>query len=116
MVIRKKDIKFGCTKIKHMKKLLMLFAVVLTFTLAHALDKGKWTGFIGDDKCGVKGNNKEHSDCAKSCVDGGAKPVFVVGTKVYAISNPEKVAKFVGQEVTIKGTITNDVLVIKSVK
>jgi hypothetical protein len=99
-----------------MKKLLMLFAVVLTFTLAHALDKGKWTGFIGDDKCGVKGNNKDHADCARSCVQGGAKPVFVVGDKVYTISNPEKVEKFVGEEVTIKGTITNDVLEIKSVK
>ena len=99
-----------------MKKLFMLFAVVLTFTLAHALDKGKWTGFIGDDKCGVKGNNKDHADCARSCVQGGAKPVFVVSDKVYTISNPEKVEKFVGEEVTIKGTITNDVLEIKSVK
>jgi CO dehydrogenase/acetyl-CoA synthase epsilon subunit len=99
-----------------MKKYLMLFVVILCFATAYALDKGKWTGFISDDDCGVKGNNKEHAACAKSCVKRGAKPVFVVGEKVYAISNPEKVEKFIGDEVTITGTITDDVLLIETVK
>lgn len=99
-----------------MKKYLMLFVLGLFFVAAYGLDKGKWKGFISDDDCGVKGNNKEHAACAKSCVKRGAKPVFVVGDKVYAISNPDKVAKFIGDEVTITGTITNDVVEIESVK
>jgi hypothetical protein len=99
-----------------MKKYLMLLVLVLCFAAANALDKGKWTGFISDDDCGIKGNNKEHASCAKSCVKRGAKPVFVVGDKVYAISNPKKVEKFIGDEVTITGTITDDVLEIETVK
>lgn len=99
-----------------MKKYLMLFVLFLCFAVANALDKGKWTGFISDDDCGVKGNNKDHASCAKSCVKNGAKPVFVVGDKVYAISNAKKVEKFIGEEVTITGSITNDVLEIETVK
>ena len=74
-----------------MKKYLMLLVMVVCFTAVNALDKGKWTGFVGDENCGVKGNNKDHAACAVKCVKGGAKPVFVVGDKVYAISNAEKV-------------------------
>ena len=99
-----------------MKKNLLLLVLVLCFAAVYAMDKGKWTGFISDDDCGVKGNNKEHAACAKNCVKRGAKPVFVVGDKVYAISNPKKVEKFIGDEVTITGTITNDVLEIDTVK
>ena len=99
-----------------MKKYLMLIVLVLFFATANALDKGKWTGFISDDDCGAKGNNKEHAACAKSCVKRGAKPVFVVGDKVYAISDPKKVEKFIGDKVTITGTITDDVLEIETIK
>ena len=94
----------------------MLLVMVVCFAVADALDKGKWTGFISDDDCGAKGNNKEHAACAKKCVKNGAKPVFVVGDKVYAISNPKKVKNFIGDEVTITGTITGDVLEIETIK
>ena len=99
-----------------MKKYVMLLLVVLSITAAHAMDQGKWTGFIGDDNCGVKGNNKDHAACAKKCVKGGANPVFVIGDKVYKISNPDKVKNFIGNEVTVTGTITNDVLEIEKIK
>ena len=99
-----------------MKKYLMLLVMVVCFTAVNALDKGKWTGCIGDENCGVKGNDPKHAACAQKCVKDGAKPVFVVGDKVYAISNAEKVEKFVGTKVTVTGTITNDVLAIDTVK
>lgn len=99
-----------------MKKYLMLIVMVVCFTAANALDKGKWTGFISDDDCGAKSDNKGHAACAKKCVKGGAKPVFVVGDKVYAISNAKKVETFIGDEVTITGTITNGILEIDTVK
>jgi hypothetical protein len=99
-----------------MKKYLLLFTMALFFVTAYALDKGKWKGFISDSDCGAKGNSKDHAACAKKCVKNGAKPVFVVGDKVYAISNPEKVAKFVGDEVTITGSITDDTVEIETVK
>ena len=59
-----------------MKKYLILLVVALFFTAANAFDKGEWTGFITDDKCGAKGNNKGHAACAKDCVKKGAKIVF----------------------------------------
>jgi hypothetical protein len=99
-----------------MKKYLLLLVLAICFAAAYAMDKGKWTGFISDDDCGVKGNNKDHAACAKSCVKRGAKPVLVVGDKVYAISNPKKIEKFIGDEVTVTGTMTNDVLEIDTVK
>lgn len=99
-----------------MKKYLMLLVLVVCFAAAPPVDKGKWTGFISDDDCGVKGNNKEHAACARSCVKRGAKPVFVVVDKVYAISDPKKVEKFIGDQVTITGTITGDVLEIETIK
>jgi len=115
MRLLRKILNLSTTKIKKMKKYLMLFVVVLSFTAAHSMDKGKWTGFIGDDDCGKKGNNKGHADCAKSCIKGGAKPVFVIGDKVYKISNPKKVETFIGDEVTITGTLTNDILEIETI-
>lgn len=100
-----------------MKKYLLLLVSVLCITAAYAFDKGEWTGFITDDKCGAKGNNKGHASCAKDCVKNGAKIVFVVGDKVYAIKDTKKVESFVGEEVTITGSISNGVLEIaKAVK
>ena len=98
-----------------MKKYLLLVVFIFCIALTNAFDKGKWTGFISDADCGTKGNNKEHAACAKKCVAAGALPVFVVGDKVYTINNPEKVAKFIGQKVTISGTITGDALEIEKV-
>jgi len=98
-----------------MKKYLMLFVVILSVITVLAMDKGKWKGFIGDDDCGKKGNNIEHAGCAKSCIKRGAKPVLVIGDKVYAISNPKKVETFIGDEVTITGTLTNDSIEIETI-
>lgn len=112
----KKNAKFTYTKNRHMKKYLVLLITVLFFTAAFALEKGKWTGFISDENCGKKENMKGHSSCAKTCVKGGAKPVLVVGEKIYAISNPEKVGDLVGEEVVITGSLTKDAIEIKTIK
>ena len=90
--------------------LVLLFALTI-----YAAEKGTWTGFIGDAHCGVKGNNAEHADCAKKCVKGGEAPVLVVGDKVYKLKNPKKVAKFIGDKVTITGDLMNDEIDIEKV-
>lgn len=98
---------------KYLLLVVLIFSIALTY--AYAFDKGKWTGFISDSDCGIKGNNKEHAACAKKCIAAGATPVFVVGEKVYTINNPEKVTKFIGQKVTISGTLTGEALQIDKV-
>ena len=98
-----------------MKKCLLLVVLFFSIAVTYAGDKGKWTGYISDSDCGAKKDMKDHAACAKKCIAAGAKPVFVVGDKVYAINNPDKVAKFIGQKVTISGTITDDALEIDKI-
>ncbi|HVX25647.1 MAG TPA: hypothetical protein VHB70_04860 [Parafilimonas sp.] len=89
-----------------MKKFFLL--PVLLFAFAFTADNGKWTGYISDSHCGAMGNDPSHAACAKKCVKEGYKPVFVVGDKVYAISNPDKALKYVGDKVTIEGSMNGD--------
>ena len=97
-----------------MRKYLVLLALLFS-GIVYAADKGTWTGYISDSDCGAKGDNADHAACAKKCVKNGASPVFVVGDKVYTISNPKKVAKFIGDKVTISGTLTVDAIDIDKV-
>jgi len=97
-----------------MKKFLLLLAMGFSIA-AFAADKGTWTGYISDAHCGAKGNNDGHAACAKKCVKEGYAPVFVVGDKVYAISDPKKVSKYIGDKVTITGTITGDAIDIEKI-
>jgi hypothetical protein len=97
-----------------MKKLLLPLALFFAIAL-YAADKGTWTGYISDAHCGAKGNNAEHADCAKKCVKGGEAPVLVVGEKVYTLKNPKKVADYIGDKVTITGTVTGDEIDIEKV-
>lgn len=97
-----------------MKKYILLVVMFFTITV-FAADKGTWTGWISDAHCGAKGNNAGHADCAKKCIKEGYAPVFVVGDKVYAINDPKKVSKYIGDKVTITGTITGDSIDIEKV-
>ena len=97
-----------------MKKYLLLL-VMFCSGIVFGADKGEWTGYISDADCGTKGNNADHAACAKKCVKNGAAPVFVVGDKVYTISNPKKVAKFIGDKVNITGTMTGDAIEIEKI-
>jgi hypothetical protein len=97
-----------------MKKYLLL-PVLLCVMSVFAADKGTWTGYIGDAHCGAAGNNDGHAACAKKCIKEGYAPVFVVGDKVYTINDPKKVSKFIGDKVTITGTIEGDKLDIEKI-
>ncbi|HVM88188.1 MAG TPA: hypothetical protein VMT76_08355 [Puia sp.] len=96
-----------------MKKYVM-FAALFFASTVFAAEKGTWTGYISDSHCGVKGAG--HEECAKKCVKNGAAPVFVIGDKVYKITDPKKVSRFIGDKVTISGTITDDSIDIDTVK
>ena len=97
-----------------MKKYLLLLGLFFSIA-AFAADKGTWTGYISDSHCGAKGNNDGHASCAKKCVKEGYAPVFVIGDKVYTINNPKKVAKYIGDKVTITGTMTGDAIDIEKI-
>ncbi len=97
---------------------LMMLCMVLAMA-AFASDKAKagktsMTGYISDEKCGAKVN----ADCAKKCIEGGQKAVFVndADKSVVAIANPDKVKGHEGHHVTVTGSVTNDELHIDSLK
>lgn len=99
-----------------MKKLFLAIALMFSISLTYAGGgKGEWTGYISDSHCGAKGAKEGHEACAEKCIKGGASPVFVVGKKVYSISDPKKVDEFIGKKVTIKGQIKDKTLVIESI-
>jgi len=76
------------------------------------------SGMIGDSKCGAKHAAAAEKDvaCAQKCVKGGAKPVLLVGEKVYTIENPDAVEEHVGHKVTVSGKVTGDSIHVDSVK
>ena len=95
-----------------MKKaaLLVVVALYLCSMVAMAAPKDSaWEGWISDSKCGVKGANASHAQCAKKCIEGGERPVLVTDKdqKVVAIENPAAVAGHEGQHVKVTGSMTS---------
>ena len=97
-----------------MKKFLFAAGLLLCM-FVYATEKGTWTGWISDSKCGAEGAKEGHVDCANKCIKGGAAAVFVVDKKVYTITEQKKVTDFIGKKVTITGTITDDKIEVEKI-
>ena len=98
-----------------MKRIVLAFVLVLSlFTVTSFA--AEMTGYISDSKCGAKGENDAHADCAVKCVKGGASPVFVSDGKVYNIDDVTKVQDHVGHKVTITGELKGDTIQVQEVK
>jgi hypothetical protein len=72
-----------------------------------AADSTKLDGWISDAMCGSK-HAGTGAACAKKCIEGGSKPVFVEASKkeVWAIDNPDAVKDAYGKHVAL--TVTPD--------
>jgi Protein of unknown function (DUF5818) len=76
-----------------------------------------WTGWVSDEKCGAKGANAEHADCAKTCIKAGMKPVLATDDgQVFKIANPDKVTQYAGEKVVVTGAETGGVIQVQKVK
>jgi hypothetical protein len=96
---------------------------LFVFTLGIALASGmafaeSWTGYVSDAKCGAKHNKGTQADinCVTGCIKGGSEAVLVVGDKVVAIANKDKVSDFYGKKVTVTGKLDGGKLTIDSAK
>jgi hypothetical protein len=101
-----------------MKKLLALTALAFSLTSASAFAESL-TGVVADAMCAkdaAKASSPDHAACAKKCIKGGEPAVLIVGSKVYAVSNPDKLTAFAGKTVTVDGTVSGDTLTVNSVK
>ncbi len=104
-----------------MKKIAFVVLLVLAFgTLVFAFSSksssgksGNWTGWISDEKCGAKVD----AACAKKCVEGGQKAVFVndKDKTVYPIANQDAVKGHAGHHVTVNGTMDKNTLTVSKV-
>ena len=89
-----------------MKRLsIILVATFAVATLAaKAADSSKISGWISDSACAAR-HAGTGAECVKKCIAGGEKPVFVDQSKiVWKIDNPEAVANFYGDKVSVTAT------------
>ena len=98
-----------------MKKALAVFAFCAMTSMA-----AEWTGYIEDQACAGKKDDKgasaDHAACATKCIKGGSPAVFVSDGKIYQISNQDKVTAHAGHKVTLSGTMDGDSIKVDSVK
>src|SRR4030095_8035364 len=97
-----------------MKKLFLFTLALLVIGAAtFALAGGKsatMKGWVSDERCGAKGAGAGHEGCAKKCIEGGQKAVFVTedDKKVIAVANPEAVKGHEGHHVEVTGSVGDD--------
>jgi hypothetical protein len=101
------------------KKTLLVLGLVLVLSvgMAWAAEKGSWTGYISDAKCGAKGAKAAHAGCAKKCIEGGQAAVFVTddGGTVLEVTNQDKVKEHAGHHVKVEGTVDAKKLTVDKV-
>lgn len=76
-----------------------------------------WTGRISDNHCGAGGAKDGHADCAKRCVKGGGKFIFVnnADQKVYAISKQDISDELLSGEVVVTGSVADGTITVESI-
>jgi sugar/nucleoside kinase (ribokinase family) len=103
-----------------MRKLLLLctsLAVMFMYAgVSFAGDATTVKGYVTDSKCGAKG--KTNAECAKKCLEKGAKVVVVTdgNDKVLTVDNPDAVTEHVGHHVAVTGQVSGDSIHVDSVK
>ncbi len=91
-----------------MKRILAISLSLASMMATAALAAGSSSqinGWVSDSMCGAK-HAGTGAACAKKCLEGGSKPVFVDEAKkeVWAIDNPDSVKDDYGKHVTITAT------------
>ncbi len=96
-----------------MKRLLAITAIFAASALAEQM-----TGIVTDAKCKHTDTSAKSIACAKACIKGGEKAVFIntADQKVYTITNPDKLGDHVGHRVTVNGTVDGDNLTVETIK
>ncbi len=97
-----------------MKKVFLFTLALLVIAAGtFAFAGGKSTtmkGWVSDEMCGAKGAGPGHEACAKKCIEGGQKAVFVTDSdkKVIAVANQDAVKGHEGQHVEVTGSVAED--------
>jgi hypothetical protein len=100
------------------KKLLALIVLTVSFATGSAFAES-FTGVVSDAMCAknpAKASSADHAACADKCIKGGSPAVLIVGSKVYSVSNPEKISSFAGKKITVDGSLAADTITVTFVK
>jgi hypothetical protein len=76
------------------------------------------TGTVSDSMCGVHHMAKDKSAavCTRECVSKGMNYALIVGQKVYTLNGHEaELDKLAGQRATVKGSVTGETVMVRSV-
>src|ERR1043165_4767671 len=95
-----------------MKKLLAIAAGIALLSALAFASGSAMTGYIVDEKCGVKGAHEGAEACAQKWAEAGEKMVFV-GDKdknVLKLDNPDAVKGHEGHHVTVTGSVNEGTL------
>ncbi len=95
-----------------MKRMFVTTALVLLVSLIvwASPKSSKMTGWVSDSMCGAKGATAGHAACAKKCIGGGEKVVFVTDKdqKVMQVANQDALKDHAGEHVTIEASTNAD--------
>jgi hypothetical protein len=95
-----------------MKRLLTLFALASSFSLA-----ADFTGYIIDESCSTKPAMKGNEACAKKCIKGGSAAVLLTADgKVLKLDDQAKVSEHAGHKVVVTGNINGDTIKVDSIR
>jgi hypothetical protein len=93
--------------------------LMLSFGLFAADKPQTLTGTVSDVMCGARHTmmpGKPDADCVRACVKAGSDYALVVGKKVYTLKgNKEEIDKFAGQQATVTGKVSGDVIEAASI-
>lgn len=94
-----------------MKKVLPILVCVALLSALALAGGSTMTGYIVDEKCGAQGV-QAGADCAKKCIEAGAKPVFVndADKSVLKLDNPDVTTGHEGHHVNVTGSVKDGVL------
>ena len=100
-------------------RILVLGVVFCLFLATVSVFAAEWTGYVSDMHCGAAhmDGSQKSIDCVKTCVKNGEAPIFVtMDKKILKFADASKVQNFLGQKVTVTGTLKGDTLTLDSAK
>ncbi len=108
-----------------MRKIFGLAAILMLSAAFSLAAEKTLSGKISDSNCGRSHKSAiEHSgkkmtdhDCVLACVKGGAKYVFVSGSKIYNIQNQDYAGleEHAGHSVRLTGDMTDDTITVTKI-
>jgi len=77
-----------------------------------------FTGTVSDSMCGAKhmARNKSAAECTRECVKMGSNYALVNGNNVYALKGDSAaIDKFAGQQATVRGKQSGNIIMVDSI-